>query len=102
MILITYVISLLGLTILYTLLVKLSAFLLSRIHVTWKYCIMYSVIVTIIGFSIGRVLPIQNSVPLIVACTVFLICLNLVLGGWFFRDRARDSSGQFIGSFREI
>ena len=81
----------------YGLIIKLSARILKNDGVTWKSGFLFGLIVIIILLLVRVVLHFSGlSMPVILAFAVSLI-INLLVGGWFFSEKAKNSTGENVG-----
>lgn len=97
MFLILTVVSSVGLTLLYAMLVKLAAYLMSRTSISWPQSIAYAVLALISSVAISRLLPVEESVSFLIANLVLVLVINILIGGWFFHERAGKSTGEPLG-----
>ena len=79
-----------------TMIIKLSAGL-ARLKISWAHSLLFSLLVCMVGigarvasFATGILLPVPLEL-------VSGFSINVILGGWFFRVRARSVDGQPAG-----
>ena len=83
---------------LYTSLVKLAAFLYQRALLGWRDACIFSLILLMVlgaGTLLNRLSG--NAVPIAVLVAAGLV-IQVGIGAWFLAPRARDASGQQLGS----
>lgn len=82
---------------LYAALIKVAAFILRRIKVSWKHALLFVLLAMVVGamgafanLATDRVIP----APLV---GLISVAVQLALGSWYFKDRARLVSGAPVG-----
>ena len=84
----------------YAMLVKVAAFLLRRIDLSWKHALLFGLIALTVG-ALGTFanLATGQALPALLA-GLLGISIQLALAGWYFGSRARTASGELIGFTR--
>ena len=86
--------------VLYAGLVKVAALILRRIELSWKHALIFGLLATVIG-AIGTFANVatERGLPTILAGLIG-VAIQLALGSWYFKDRARLVSGSPVGLVR--
>jgi len=96
MFLILLILSSAGMVLLYTLLAKLAARILSRTQISWKLAALFGVAVNIPSFVLVPGL-VKAGIEFTAAIPIAMIFIDLALGAWIFHRRATNNAGQPAG-----
>src|SRR5262245_35497367 len=80
----------------FTLLVKLSARIV-RLRVSWAHSLLFALILTVVLVAARMAGAAAHQDPSSFAWLLSAVLLNLLLGGWFLRNRARRANGDAAG-----
>ncbi|MCX7173742.1 MAG: hypothetical protein NT159_07430 [Proteobacteria bacterium] len=93
MFLVSVILSFAGLVLLYTLLAKLAARMLSRTQISWTLAALFGVAMNIPSFVLVPGL-VKAGIEFSAAIPIATVVVNLALGAWIFHRRATDNAGQ--------
>jgi hypothetical protein len=79
-----------------TLFVKLSA-LIARLRLSWVHSLLFALILSVVLVAARMVGAAAHVAPSSLAWLLSAVVLNLLLGGWFLRARARRANGEPAG-----
>lgn len=86
--------------VMYAALVKAAALILHRIKLSWKHALLFGLLAMVVGatFTFAN-LAARQVVPASLTA-LFGVAVQLALGSWYFKDRARLASGSSVGIVR--
>ena len=76
---------------------KLAALIFRKSLLSWRSAFLFALLLGALAIA-GRAISVafDYSLPIVLSLLVGFV-INLLLGSWFFSNRAKDPQGQFLG-----